>query len=934
MSFVLSATPIYGLNSFLSSVPFEYTNTARNFSQVSALSSINGVSHVLYTAFKQTKDVAINNDALVILTDQISLSTFLCNSRNVSSTNIGTSSITFFNDYVYQNDFSINIDSAIPHKNNFLLICPFKDNFKFSIIPLKSSMGTSNEYNFQKINNNLLTRSYDAVYFGNNQDNGYSNLFLQYKTDNMPLAFDNDVYSTIYLHDGLAEMPIATAGFIENGSFGGDSPINSDIILLDQFGYDNFINSGNAANNFNGLPLCLWLSANNAMNHADMLWMERWYDPNLVSQGNAFITSKNNNVYSATKDVSSSIVFQPRSKLSYLRYGPIRNTTYVDSFSANLICHFQEWSKTITDVANNIEGFSVGNYSSDDESVASMTGSFHFHVPANNILHKEANMSASVWVNQNSWKSGIDTQYFGNFSNNEGYGLFFNTNANAPLLTFPTTSGMVFGFNYRGIKVFEKSIPASTGLSASRIDYITSDLFGAKWLYDSHNKNIYKLDTDNLLTETITLPRTANISKLQINSSNHLYAMNTTNKTISCFDMYGSTLSAIAYYKAYNTFEFDKNDIIVNDMADFLMIDNNNDRIKAWGINLYKNNELFFHVGERIMAMNIDAYNNYWIIYNTNKILKLSETGKKLFEKTLPVFFTDENSIEFNFVKEIKKDVDYDVGWIVFNNNKYLIKIDSDGNIIKRINLKDVVNLKMCGNFELNVRGDFTGFESKRKFFSIDNATITSTNPTIALKINLYCGNSISIHQLNYTCSQLRGWAHIAFSHNIEGSNTILRLYVNGREVAAKTISGIKLIYYGSKISPFIIGGHSGKLGATNVEYALNTEGYFQGQLDDVRVYNNTLTPFQVRGLYMHKHSTDYTPLTWYCPTPEHTYMEEVRQFHMNRYHGSKSHKYNIKIKNLSITDETTKTIVENSVREAVKKISPIYTDLNQVIFE
>lgn len=934
MAFVLSATPIYSLNDVLSSTSFSYTNSARHFTQVSALSTINGVPQIVYTALNKIQDVAINNNALIFLTDQVSLSSFLYNKTTVSSTNIGFSGLSYFNKYVFDNDSSVDILSASPQKNNFLIICPYKDNLKFNIIPLKSSMGITNEYNFQKMANGQLSREYDSVYFGNNQNNGYDNVYLQYKATAVPVNLENDISQTVYLPDKIDSFALSAAGFTENGAFGGSEPLNSDIIFVDQFGYGNSTNHGFNDNNSNGQPLCLWLSASKASTEANMIWMERWYDPNLVSQGNAFIATKNANIYNAVKDISSSFIFDKKDKFAYLRFGENRNTTYINSFSANLLCFINTWSNILVDETGNNTGFAVGAYSDEPFSEATMNGSFHFHIPTHQSIQKENFVTTGLWVYQDTWKKGIDTQYIGNFSNNEGYGLFFNTTANQALLTFPTTSGLVFGFNYKGQKVFEKSVLTTTGVSAAKIDYITTDLFGARWIYDSVNKKIYKLDTDDLISELITLPPTATISKMQINSQNHLFALNTKTKTISGFNTYGVLSFTEVLSEYYNTFEIDKNDVIQTDLADILVIDNDNNELKAWGINLYKNNVLFFHIGYKIQALNIDSENNYWVLYDTNKVLKLSSSGEKLFEKTIPVSFAEESSIEFNFVKEIKDNYDFDVGWVIFNDNKYIVKLDTNGNILKRINLRDVVNLKLCGDFGLNVHGDFTGFENKRKFFNIAGNMITSNNPAISLKINLYCGTNIAVHQLNYPTAKLIGWTHIAFSHGFNNGNTVLRLYVNGQTAAEKTITGIYSIYYGSKVSPFIIGGHSGKLGAKNVERSLNNEGYFVGKIDDLRIYNNQLSEFQVRSLFMNKHFDEYKPLTWYCPTPQFTHMEEIVQFHLNRYHGFKSNKYNLRIKNMDVTDETTKNVIESSIRETVKKIAPHYTELNEVIFE
>ena len=74
------------------------------------------------------------------------------------------------------------------------------------------------------------------------------------------------------------------------------------------------------------------------------------------------------------------------------------------------------------------------------------------------------------------------------------------------------------------------------------------------------------------------------------------------------------------------------------------------------------------------------------------------------------------------------------------------VKINENGKILKRVDLQNIVNLKECGNFTLSTRGDFTGFEVKRKF-----CDATLNNPQFSFKINLRCGEShITIQKYTY----------------------------------------------------------------------------------------------------------------------------------------------------------------------------------------
>jgi hypothetical protein len=245
-----------------------------------------------------------------------------------------------------------------------------------------------------------------------------------------------------------------------------------------------------------------------------------------------------------------------------------------------------------------------------------------------------------------------------------------------------------------------------------------------------------------------------------------------------------------------------------------------------------------------------------------------------------------------------------------------------------------VVNLRACGDLKSNVKGDFSNYDVKRKYSTVNGAVISSTNPAISLKVNITCGTTKAIIQLHTSPLELQGWTHLAFTHQIINNKTILSIYINGTKVSSITIIGIYFIDYGSKVSPFIVGGHSGKLGARNVERSLNNEGYFIGQINDLRIYDKPLDSYEIQALARNLYWNKWSPMIWYMPTPKTTHMEEIVSYHLNRYKGHKSNKYNIRIKNLDIQDEATQLIIANTIKNLLPRISPVNTRLNEVIFD
>ena len=61
---------------------------------------------------------------------------------------------------------------------------------------------------------------------------------------------------------------------------------------------------------------------------------------------------------------------------------------------------------------------------------------------------------------------------------------------------------------------------------------------------------------------------------------------------------------------------------------------------------------------------------------------------------------------------------------------------------------------------------------------------------------------------------------------------------------------------------------------------------------------------------------------------------KEIERFFKHKLPGNKSQYYNIRLVNLGITDLTTRTIIEEIIKDTVTKISPAYTELYRIIWE
>ena len=130
-------------------------------------------------------------------------------------------------------------------------------------------------------------------------------------------------------------------------------------------------------------------------------------------------------------------------------------------------------------------------------------------------------------------------------------------------------------------------------------------------------------------------------------------------------------------------------------------------------------------------------------------------------------------------------------------------------------------------------------------------------------------------------------------------------------------------------------------LGAANIKNKVLNDvigiqnGYkFVGSVSDIRLYSKPLSQNQLRAIY---HTSPFSyqlrDFYWNMPTGERTFVECVNQWYKMQITGSKSKFFNLKLHNLDI-DESLKIIIEDSIKNVVKKIIPCYTELNQIIWK
>ena len=69
----------------------------------------------------------------------------------------------------------------------------------------------------------------------------------------------------------------------------------------------------------------------------------------------------------------------------------------------------------------------------------------------------------------------------------------------------------------------------------------------------------------------------------------------------------------------------------------------------------------------------------------------------------------------------------------------------------------------------------------------------------------------------------------------------------------------------------------------------------------------------------------------WTLPTPSIQYIETIERMFKNKMPGAKSSFFNLKISGTSITDPTTRLIIEEEIRALIEEIKPVHANFLEV---
>ncbi len=768
-------------------------------------------------------------------------------------------------------------------------------------------------------------RQYCNLAFPANQTNTQQEPGLIYHNNLHEIRIGAGATTVIHYPYNALAHPLSSSDLAAMGATPASSPAYSDRVSKMLFGYNCTTYNGNPTPIQNGTMLCSWLSGNSQNSQ----WVDRWYDSNSVTQGDALLATVTANG-SATShdyvfDVISSLTFQPGVAYNYFRQGAAQQSATLQSqVHTDTLVKIDDWyPPTDTSVfQHHIAPYNLDLKISDQPFESNGINSIAIATTPQMAVEDELTMSA--WVYAKDWSDVNANQLFGHF-HESGAGVFFDTGAsNLQTITYGDSNyGFLTTLNNQYEK--HKQIKLATDSAQPGITNIATTRNLTKWVLDASNRIAYCVDYNNMITASVHLPLSAQYQQLQVDSTDAAYTLDTISHTVIKMTTVG-IVSSISVDVSANNFVIDNNDHIVTSFTNpdtTLAIDSNNALWRIVGNNVYKNNQIVFHSGNNTSDIAIDIDDNVWVSRGPGFVYKLNNNGSLLLQAQLPRNINS-NTLHLNLIREQPPNGKQDFVLVTSPSQNKMIKLSLTGKIITCIDLGALANVdsyRYPHDIASATRGDITGYEIGRKF-------VNKPQITAKVRVQSTCDQQVQTLSTSIAASALTpGWHHFALAFSSgQGS---LQLFVDGIPFSTNFQRNTYLVNYKYN-SPIVLCNDSGKFGLLKDELGFTNTSGFIGLIDQLRYYKVCLQQDQVRALMAAK--TPFNDLLWVVHTnSRYPQVEHVKSWFTHRLQTHKSNAFDVTIKQLNIDDTTTRAIIENAVTDAIERIKPGYTQLRRI---
>lgn len=617
---------------------------------------------------------------------------------------------------------------------------------------------------------------------------------------------------------------------------------------------------------------------------------------------------------------------------TFNRLGNIRNSNVRDNINSRL--NITNFFKTSAEVVIEKNSLNDKFYDLDGEKYIQVNWENPEYTYENEI---KTNFSFTCLF-KNSDKGG---QIIGNRSigKNSGFSFIFNTGFQSFIKTIPFENSL-YTFNSDNLKNYEKTF------NNSELSLIASgpEGSGIRWIFDKTNKEIHRVDVDNISLVKITLPTDANITHIETDYQNNLWVMDINKKRFQSFNTDGSLQKSLSFHmfgivKNWDMFYIPLlGTTPIPTFARVTDFDSQGNLYSLVGNNIRKNSEMFFSFGEKVQDFYVDLKDRVWVYFNNNKVILIdSVTGQKIRETIAILSIKEERNARISGWND---DGIFSTQILLLDNNM-LLEIDEDLKIIKKTDL----NISCERNFAFSFRGDWTGFKLAKRQNYLNGKFASINDPFLTFDMSYNCVNDTNDsiqhgifrkHVAYKRYSKFDDWNGIGFVlNNVLGE---FNIFINGLSVEHEVFPPMtRLIRHeypdNNRYNPILIGVCNGKIGTIATHTGKNNQN-LKGFIGSIYLYKHALTKgnlvtifkddmFQVIGKKL------FNKLTVKVPSTTQHRIFKFKNFLKNSIPGTQSNFFDIDV--YGEINSNIRTTVEELMKEKIQKIIPTHVELRQI---
>lgn len=792
----------------------------------------------------------------------------------------------------------------------------------------------------------IFLRDYSKIYTGTNQEYGYEQPFLGFTTDTIEVVLKKDKSTYFHYPKTAVQTPLSSTDLVNSGAVAGNIPYFADKVFKMNANYANDKEWGFSypENYQKGTWICSWLSGGNSEDAP--VWTDRWLKPGFLNSTQTVFTCSTSAIY----DEPSQMTFDPGVWYRYDHIGDVANQNMVDMI-CGLVVHIDEWNEISLDTSGYGNSAVINNFTEDNIGVGVNPNerpndtSFKINEPNqyaymlyNSAFNILPNISINAWIQSDNWQQQHSHHFISNGFRG-GWSIGVNNGFNTPFVALADENGHVAFGNQKGSLYKDIILPGNPNAVALAVD---QELY--TWILDNGTyngfKHLYKIDYNGNISNAVSFTSGIQLYDITIDGNDLIWVTNDQTNA-SAFNTFCEFVSSSSV-NGKKILTNNQNTLSAYDVLDASVFRNE----YFWTIqsgNLYYNtasadNILIYDGGD---MCNVECSNdNIWALTEDNKIFKYDMRVSLLSTDQPEVSFTFNassymgdtilNSITGKnlFITNEYTNNNGDYIWALVPNTNYLYKFDAGLTLLEKINMSYIENTINSNA----LKGDSTGYQWHQKY-NFSNLAVSAT-PQVEASVYLGTANYLvsgSKYTTILSTSALTENDWHMFTFNIDMSRGKLELYVDNTLRDTTNIPLSTQVYYKYE-TPLIIGTNIGHINTIDKELNGLNKLYHRGSFNDLSLYSQILNTSDIRHIYLSKY--DFKDLVWNMPSGIQSYVEEIVKFFKFKMPGQKSQYYNIYLKGLQITDESTREIIENIIKDTISKIAPLYTSLYRIVWD